>query len=77
MKMEIHLGAEYRMVSNGFVYRIQESITGSPWTNVPFNIYIPFIETTWLWLARWKIKQLRKAETRRAIRYNAIWETIE
>lgn len=77
MKKEIDLDTKYRMVCNGSVYRIQESTADSSWVSVPFNIYIPFTETSWLWLARWKIKQLRKAESRRKIREHAVWETME
>ena len=83
MKIEINLGTEYRIVSDGRRYKIQEKTAGFGWLHK--SIYaesvfppIPEIRTTpFLWLARLRVNQLRKAEAARITREYAVWEVTK
>jgi len=78
MKTELNLGTEYRIVSDGLRFKIQEQTAGSGWVSHQYETFLTrwFCER-WLGMARAKVSMLREEEKRRIQKLKAVWEVVE
>lgn len=77
MKQKLNLGTEYRIVTDGKRFRIQEKTAGSGWVEHEYKTILTrwFCER-WLRFAKAKVFMLRDEETRRVQKLNTAWEVV-
>jgi hypothetical protein len=66
-KTIVDCARDYRLVTDGNRFRVQEKRDGD-WSVVA--------ETRWRWLAKLRLRLLRRAEARRRADASAVWESV-
>jgi hypothetical protein len=66
-KTVVDNAADYRIVTDGRRFRVQQKRDGG-WTLAS--------ETRWKWLAKFRLRVLRRAEAKRRADATAIWENV-